>query len=241
MFRNSVRQTFEADVSLGEVGILTGAGAPSSDAPPFSPDNLAKRPLPSTPQVPEGGLETTPEPPGNGRGGVVTRIGTTPPGSRRLYNVFEPELAQVGAGASPGADGRAGGMKGWLHKRRDHLPGTLRRWFTLEGGELSYFLSDRDPVPRKVYDVRGCGVAVSTITSTEPFSGPGWSLLGVGGDAVNPAQTGEVFLTLSLPPGPRTPLGASLAQGHTPRGRKSSGEMVSVSAGSEKELLAWMK
>ena len=147
---------------MGEVGILRGAGALSSDAQAFSPDNhptfssSSIRPLPSTPRVAEGSTKTTPEQSVNAWGAVV--IGTTPPGTRRLYNCFEPEVEQGGAVASPGGGGAAdtaGGMRGWLHKRRDHLPGTLRRWFTLEGGQLSYFLSDRDPAPRKVYDVRG--------------------------------------------------------------------------------------
>ena len=134
MFRNSVRQTVEADLNMGEVGILRGAGAASSDAPAFSPtfSSSSIRPLPSTPRVAEGSTENTPGPAVNGRGVVV--IGTTPPGTRRLYNCFEPEVAQ--GGASPG-EGGAAGMRGWLHKGRDHLPGTLLLSLLLSSLELS--------------------------------------------------------------------------------------------------------
>jgi hypothetical protein len=188
--------------------------------------------------------------------GSGLRISITPPGERRLQNVFEPEVAQsltsdglisadegptsVEASVTAAADDetlRKGGiaMRGWLHKRRDHLPGTLRRFFVLRGWELSYFLSEGDALPRKVYDLRAGSLAVGTANESEPWSLERSLLAGLDASA---APDTTPFITITLPPGPRTPSGPLL---RTPRGRAASGEVVAVAADSDQELFEWLQ
>jgi hypothetical protein len=206
----------------------------------------------------DGAAAATPLSPGS-----VLRISTTPPGERRLQNVFEPEVAQgltgdgsitadegptsAEASVTAGADdetSRKGGiaMRGWLHKRRDHLPGTLRRFFVLRGWELSYFLSEVDALPRKVYDLRGGSLAVGTANESEPWSLERSLLAGLDPWSHSPntsaAPDTTPFITITLSPGPRTPSGPLL---RTPRGRAASGEVVAVAADSDKQLFEWLQ